>query len=126
MSQKFFAVIQDAREGAGLGIHTLALVDRAKTKATWWTSDDVAIILKYRNESAAVYASGRLKQNNARVVDYEYAANLIAGQQREILFRELGRHQRAAAASGADVSSHFNETYDDDHPFSGDALGQWL
>lgn len=91
MSQQFFAVIQDARMGGELGIKTLALVDRSKTKSTWWTSDDVFLILKYRHRGAAEYAANRLKRNNARVVPYEQACQLIADQQQEILRAEIMR-----------------------------------
>lgn len=79
-----YAIICDARMGDSLGINTLALVDRKKSKKLWWTSDNVTLILGYKKRDAAVWASKRLKRNNARVVDYNAAMQIIASQNLEI------------------------------------------
>lgn len=63
-----FGIICDARKGKG--ISTLALVDRARSKRLWWTSDDANIAICYESKSAAEFAAGRLKKNNARVVPF--------------------------------------------------------
>lgn len=79
-----FAIIQDARKGASLGIQFLALVDRAKSRRHWWTSDNANIALCYRKKAAADFAAKRLKRNNARVVSFERAAAILRSQSQSI------------------------------------------
>lgn len=79
-----FAIIQNARKGGALGIDILGLVDRARSKRFWWTSDNANILICYRKKSAADFAADRLKLNSARVVPFEYAARLISQQSQEI------------------------------------------
>lgn len=79
-----FAIICDARSGERIGIETLALVDRRLTRRQWWTSDDVGLILNYRNRAAAEFAASRLRRNKARVVPIEHALALIGEQAREL------------------------------------------
>lgn len=80
-----FAVICDARAGERLGIGILVLVDRAKTKARWWTSDDASIAIRYEKADAAKFAAKRLRFNGARVVDFAGAAKALREQAAEIL-----------------------------------------
>lgn len=75
-----YAIICNARKGEVLGISTLALVDRKLTKKYWWTSDSASVILNYVSRAAAEYCVSRLKKNNARIVDYDYAKKLIKRQ----------------------------------------------
>lgn len=83
-----YAIICDARKGSGLGINTLALVDRALTKSTWWTSDNPSLILNYQSKSAALYARKRLKMNQPMVVTFESAVKIIRDQMNEITHQE--------------------------------------
>lgn len=83
-----YAIVCDARKGESLGIGTLALVDRAKTKKLWWTSDDPFLILHYQKMDAALFAAKRLTRNNAHVVSYSDAVNAIAEQAKEISHQE--------------------------------------
>lgn len=83
-----YAIICDARKGHELGIDTLALVDRAKSKRTWWTSDSSNLIMKFIKKSAAEYSIRKLRRNNARVVSYEYAVKYIDYQESELMYRE--------------------------------------
>ena len=83
-----YAIICDARQGWKLGIRTLALVDRSKTKRRWWTSDSTNLIMEFIKESAAEYSSRRLRRNNARVVNYETAVNIINEQDCDIMHHE--------------------------------------
>ena len=86
-----FSIICDARCGGKLGITTLALVDRSKSKRSWWTSDRADLVLNYRKESAAKFACGRLIKNNARVVSYSDAIGIIKAQDSEITYHEASR-----------------------------------
>jgi hypothetical protein len=91
------AIICDARKGENLGIDTLALVDRGKTREFWWTSDRPELILGYRKESAAKFALSRLKLNNPRIVPLEEAERIIGGQRRAIHAYENDRLHNEAA-----------------------------
>ena len=75
-----YAIICDAHKGGKLGIEILALVDRAKTKSLWWTSDDTSLILNYLSLDAANFACNRLRLNNPRVVDFIQARDEIRSQ----------------------------------------------
>lgn len=75
-----YAIICNARKGKGLGIDHLALVDRQLNKKIWWTSDNSKIILNYLSREAAEFCVKRLKKNNARIVDYEFAKKAIRQQ----------------------------------------------
>lgn len=79
-----YAILCDARAGEGLGIHTLALVDRSRSRRLWWTSDDWSIAINYRSRSAAEFAARRLHHNNARVVPFEAAMSMLREQAKEI------------------------------------------
>ena len=79
-----FAILQNARSGQALGIRVLGLVDRKKSKSTWWTSDDTSIMMNYDSPKAAAFAAGRLKRNNARVVPWNQAVAEILHQAHEI------------------------------------------
>lgn len=79
-----FAIICDARAGESLGIHTLALVDRSKTRLLWWTSDDWSIAINYRKREAAEFAASRLKKNRACVVPFEQAMRTLQAQAKAI------------------------------------------
>jgi len=83
-----YAIICDARQGWKLGISELALVDRKKTRKLWWTSDSSYLIFKFRLKSAAEYSLKRLKRNNARIVSYDCAVNIIDNQENEIMDKE--------------------------------------
>lgn len=79
-----FSILCDARVGDSLGITRLALVDRSITTKFWWTSDCPGLILNYQKESAAKFVARRLKRNNPRVVDYEFAKRVISEQRERI------------------------------------------
>lgn len=80
-----YAIICDARKGGNLGIETLALVDRGKTKKFWWTSDNPGLILGYRKKPAAEFALSRLKKNNPRIIPLEEAKAIISFQKKAII-----------------------------------------
>lgn len=75
-----FAIICDARAGESLGIDVLALVDRAKSRRRWWTSDDASIALAYEKRTAADFAARRLRRNNVHVVPFSVAARQLNRQ----------------------------------------------
>ena len=75
-----YCILCDARKGQTLGIHTLALVDRAKTKELWWTSDNINILLAYSNKEAAKKTCSKFKNNGARVVSMRQAIEVITRQ----------------------------------------------
>jgi hypothetical protein len=79
-----YAIICDARKGRNLGINTLALVDRGKTKKLWWTSDNPDLILGFHKKSAAEFALSRLKMNNPRIASLNEAKTEIASQRKAI------------------------------------------
>jgi len=83
-----YAIICDARKGKNLGIETLALVDRGKSKKLWWTSDQTDLILGYRKKSAAEFALSRLHLNNPRIVSLDEAERIIQEQRDDILDKE--------------------------------------
>ncbi|WP_116082050.1 hypothetical protein [Tropicimonas sp. IMCC34011] len=83
-----YAIICNARKGASMGISTLALVDRAKSKSLWWTDHNSELAMKYRKRSAAEFAASRLKQNNARVVSSAFAHAILSRQFRAIVTAE--------------------------------------
>ena len=80
-----YAVIRNAEVGQSLGISILMLVDRTKSKARWWTSDEPNLAIRYRSEDAARFAARRLRFGGVRVVDFDEAARQIQRQDREIL-----------------------------------------
>lgn len=73
-----FGIIQDARKGKG--IKSLALVDRARCRTQWWTTDDPNIALCYEKKSAAEFAARRLKRNSARVVPFVRVQQILNEQ----------------------------------------------
>lgn len=80
-----FAIIRDAHAGQSLGIGVLMLVDRAKSKRQWWTSDEPHLGIRYRSEGAARFVAGRLRHGRARVVDFDQVAHVIRQQANEIM-----------------------------------------
>lgn len=95
-----YAIICDARKGWKLGVETLAYVDRRLTKKLWWTSDYSFLIMEYNKRSVAEFFCKKLYRNNARVVDYKTAVNLINEQDKEIT------HFEALVASEAGWDGH--------------------
>lgn len=95
-----YAIICKARKGHNLGVSILGLVDRAKSKRLWWTSDDPCLLICYRKHSAAQFAAGRLRMNAARVVPLDEATRLLASQAKHIRYAmsEID-HQDALMAS---------------------------
>lgn len=83
-----YAIICNARKGYDLGITCLALVDRRKTRSTWWTSDSPGLILEYKKRSAAEYACKRLKKNGPIVVPYSDAVRFVSDQNNEIIHNQ--------------------------------------
>jgi hypothetical protein len=79
-----YAIIQNARKGEFFGVKKLALVDRGVTKALWWTSDNPSIVIKYLDKRAAEFAAKRLKRNNAVVVHFSVAENMLMRQRESI------------------------------------------
>ncbi len=75
-----YAIICDARRGASLGISVLAMVDRSKVRDRWWTSNEPHDAMRFRSKAAAERVAGRLEQNNARVVPFDYAEALLTDQ----------------------------------------------
>ena len=75
-----FGVICDARKGRDLGVNYLALVDRGRSKALWWTSDNARIAISYSSREAAEFAASRLKMNRARVVPFHEVRRLLSAQ----------------------------------------------
>ena len=76
-----YAIICDARKGFSKGIEYLALVDRAKTKSLWRTSDDASIVMQFRKKEAAEFSLKRLKMNNPKVVIYKEAVDIVNQQE---------------------------------------------
>lgn len=83
-----FAIICEARAGHSLGITTLALVDRGKSRSRWWTSDNPSLAICYRKESAARFAARRLRRNSVRVIPFAYAATILREQSTEIMHHD--------------------------------------
>ena len=83
-----YAIVCEARTGASLGITTLALVDRSKSRDAWWTSDDPTLAINYSSEHAAAFVAKRLKMNRPRVVPFADAARLLDEQAAEIIHHE--------------------------------------
>ncbi len=91
-----YAIICDARKGESLGVHTLALVDRKKSRRLWWTSDSPNLILRYEKRAAADFACRRLRKNNPVVVDADMADRILKRQAASIIDAENERiHQDA-------------------------------
>ena len=90
-----YAIICDARSGKRYGIDTLALVDRSKTKKRWWTSDCPELIMKFRKKSAADYSAKRMRKNNARVVAFDEAYEIITTQDETIGIHEANMENEA-------------------------------
>lgn len=84
-----WAIICDARQGAGLGVSHLILVDQHLDSSTWWTSDDPTIAMCYRSRRVADEACARFKRNNPRVIGYDEAMALLAHQNRQIAMHTL-------------------------------------
>lgn len=83
-----FAIIRDADAGHSLGIGVLMLVDRAKSKQQWWTSDESHLGICYRSESAARFVAGRLRHGRPRVIDFDQAASAIRRQANELMHEQ--------------------------------------
>ena len=79
-----FGIACDARKGGKLGIETLFLVDRNKTKRSWWTSDDFYLIRWYEHKEAALSKAACFRFNNTRVLDRETIRAMIEQQESEI------------------------------------------
>jgi hypothetical protein len=84
-----YAIICEARFGEESGISHLALVDRAKTRASWWTQRDTNQILKIFNLSKAKQILSRLRMNNPQIVPYKDAVSIIHGQEDELDMQEI-------------------------------------
>lgn len=84
-----YAIVCRARAGRRLGIEVLMLVDRAKTRRLWWTSDDPTLAIRYRSEAAARFAAHRLRYNDAHVVPFEEAAREVRQQAADIMHHEI-------------------------------------
>ena len=103
-----YAIICDARTGQDLGVEKLALVDRAKTKKFWWTSDCLDLIKTWDNQDEARAATKSLRQNKPIVVSYEEAKTIIQRQasnirsNRQSLY-EAARHGNMGADLGWDA-----------------------
>jgi len=94
-----YAIICDARKGGKLGVDTLALVDRSKSRRLWWTSDNPRIAISYRSRDAAEFAAGRLRRNRARVVPFDQAVRILNQQAEGVRDAEREfEHQSALAA----------------------------
>ena len=93
-----WAIICDARKGRSSYIGRLALVDRAKCKTLWWTSDDPGIAMRYESKSAAQFAADRLTKNNARIMYFEDARRILERQARDLQQIQSERLHREAMA----------------------------
>ncbi len=89
-----YGIVCDSRKGRAIGIRELALVDRARSTRLWWTSDNANIAICYEKKSAAEFAAGRLKKNNARVVPFVRVQEMLRQQYDRIAASE--RNQREA------------------------------
>lgn len=102
-----YAIICDARAGKGISI--LALVDRGKSKRLWWTSDDDAIAICYRDKCAADFACRRLKRNRPRVVAFKEAAATLRRQADDRMAMERQwEHEAGMEAMEAGWGGHKN------------------
>lgn len=79
-----YAIVQEVRAGGDRGIEILGLVDRAKTRRQWWTSDDPSLLIRYGSRRAADSACGRLRFNNATVVPFRAAKAQLEEQRRAV------------------------------------------
>lgn len=75
-----YAIVCDARHGRSLGIDTLAMVDRSKTESEFWTSDKPHLIMRFLSPKVATKVASRFVFNNPRVVEYEFARDIIERQ----------------------------------------------
>lgn len=91
-----YCIVCNARKGKTMGVRILGLVDRAKTKQLWWTSDNPSLLIKYKCREAAVYAASRLKFNKALVVSADYAVQHLNAQSKLIAEAEQERDHLAA------------------------------
>jgi hypothetical protein len=82
-----YAIICDARGGQELGIDTLAMVDRSKTTAEFWTSDKTHLIMRFLSPKVATKVADRLRHNRPRVVEYDFARGVIERQNSAISAR---------------------------------------
>jgi hypothetical protein len=73
-----YAIICDARKG--YEIRHLALVDRKLSRALWWTSDSPKIAICYESKAAAEFACRSLTKNNAQVVPFVRAQQILNEQ----------------------------------------------
>ena len=79
-----YSIICEARKGHDLGISHIALVDRSKTKDTWWTSDNSHLIMCFKKRSAAEFSLRKIKRNNPKIVSFDEAKDII-DEQRDII-----------------------------------------
>ncbi len=79
-----YSIICNARRGHNSGIKVLGLVDRAKCRSLWWTSDNPFLLLSYDSKSAAEFACSRLKRNSPRIVSTHIAEQTLRTQANEI------------------------------------------
>lgn len=73
------AIICDARKG-NENFDYLALVDRSKSKKSWWTSDESLIIKNFSSINEANSALCKINFNNPKIVKYEDAERIIKNQ----------------------------------------------
>ena len=79
-----WCVIRDAYKGDSLGIGILALIDRSKTTKSWWTSDDVSLMMIFKNKSSADIQAKKLRIGNPRVISFNTAKQIISEQRSSI------------------------------------------
>lgn len=83
-----YAIVCDARRGRHIGLTTLALVDRNKTKEQWWTSHESHLILRLWDRQAAENRINKLSIGNPRIVMFEEAVKIIEDQETMIMQHE--------------------------------------
>jgi len=78
-----YAILQEARKGRRLGIKYLALIDKTKVPGQYWTSDNADLIFRFKSQKAAISRALKL-HNNAKVMTYEEAVEIIKDQKHQI------------------------------------------
>jgi len=75
-----FAIICDARKDRVPGVKLLGLVDRKKSRRSWWTPDRLANLLVIETRKRAEIKAKKFTWNNARVVKLSEAVRLLNEQ----------------------------------------------
>ena len=91
-----YAIICTSRGGARLGIKYLVRVDkRIHPEEHWWTSDKADKAMAFRSLNAATRIAETYEHNEATVVPYQEAVDILKGQAESIAVAKAEEQEKS-------------------------------